>query len=122
METFKNWLKNEIALGSDGKRDNATVQTAQATQQVGDFGLSNQKFDGMRQATQALLGNPSVARDQMIKLSSDVIDAAPATQAKLTNGPKVADYMAQQMNMPKLFPTSPALTMRKGMRKGMRKK
>jgi hypothetical protein len=121
MGTFKDWLHNEIALGSDGMRDNATSQTSQATQIVGDFGLNNQKFDEPRQAIQGMVGNPSVARDQMIKMSSDVLDLAPATNAKQTNGPLIADYMAKQMGMPKLFPKSPALTMRKLMRKRMRR-
>lgn len=121
MTTFKQWLQNEISLGSDGMRDNATSQTAQATQKVGDLGLSNQKFDDERAQIQQLAGNPSVARDQLIKVSSDVIDHAPGTIAKNTNGPQVAQYIARQMGMPKLFPNNPRLGMRKKMKKGMRK-
>ena len=119
MTSFKTWL-SEIALSSDGNSDNQQVQTMQATSKVGDFGLSNQNFDDERVGVQQMRSNPVQARNNLIKMSSDVIDRAPGGIAQATNGPKVAQYMATQMGMPELFRNF-KIMMKKKMQKRMKK-
>lgn len=118
MTSFKKWL-SEISLASDGKTDNAKVATAQATSDVGDFGLNNQRFK--QEIPQALTLGPAQARKFLTGMSTDVIDQAPDGVAVKTNAPRVASYMATQMGRPELFQNF-KLMMKKKMKKGMEKK
>lgn len=124
VPTFNEWLKikvNEITLGSDGTRDNAPAQTSAATSQVAQKWLGNDANSDRQGSLISKTGNRSVLGKDLLDIGAEAIDGAPNALAGQTTAPMVANFIQQNLGLPKVL-NVPKPTQVKMMRKRMRKR
>lgn len=112
-QSFKKWLSlDEIALSSNGQRNNQPTQTVQATAQVAQNWLGQ---DANVDAQSRLINvkNRSVLGKQLIGAGADAIEAAPNTVAQRTTAPAVAGFLQTQFKLPNVIKQNPVKMMRK---------
>ncbi len=119
--SFKQWIAlQEIAMGSDGQRDNQSVQTAQSTAQVAQNWLADKSSAPQQTSIVNGLSNRSALAGKLLDAGTSAIQGAPTSMAKKTTAPAVAGFLQQQFKLPNVVKTqSPVGTF---MRKGMKKK
>ena len=101
-------------MGSDGTTDNTPVQTAQATDDVGNFALGRD-FEKDRIQVQQAAGT-APARNALIRWSGAAYDQAPESMTQQTNPAMLAKSLSLKMGKPELFKNY-KMMMRKRMKK-----
>lgn len=119
---FKAWLHNEIALGSDGTRDNEPTQTAKATNQVSQLIQKNPNYSANQSDWMGMSGNPSaLSKDFSLDVGNLFNKVVPNHLAKQTNAGNVAFNLSQTTPIKGLNVPKPKMFMKKKMKKGMKK-
>lgn len=115
---FKAWLHNEIALGSDGIRDNEPSQTAQATNRSSQIIQKTPDYSARQGNWLGLAGNPSALNKSF---SSDVGNLfkkhVPTQIGSKTNVGNVAFNLGQTSPIKGLNIPKPKMFMKKRMKK-----
>jgi hypothetical protein len=101
MGHFKQWfLMQELAMGSDGMRDNSPTQTAGATNQVIQTATANPQFsDEFAQLSTIGVANPSRATNLAMDLAARAIKGAPKTISGQTNAAQVAQGFSANLGL-----------------------
>ena len=113
MTCFRDWfLQNEIALGSDGNRDNQVTQTNQATTQVAQKFLASPDSAATQSRVTAPGTNQAAKTRGLLDAGTQAIQQAPAGLAAKTTAPAVANFIGGQFNVPKVaVPAAPSFSM-----------
>lgn len=101
--SFKNWLLQEIAMGSDGTRDNQSTQTAQATAKVAQNWLANKKNSDQQTTIATGQKNPSTLAKNLINAGTQAVDTSPKNLSSQTTAPKVASFLQNQFKLPQVI-------------------
>lgn len=122
-KSFKQWLQlQELAVGSDPRRNGTPTQTAQATSQVAQSWLSKpQSAQTQAQlATGAEVPNNKLA-NTLVDAGAQAVQSASPSLANQTTAPAVANFLQNQFQLPNVVKTPPADQI-KMMKKRMGKK
>ena len=118
---FKEWLYDEISMGSDGMRDNEPTQTAQATSQAVQMLQKSPKFADRQTDWMGMSGNPSALNKTFLKdVTQGVRNNVPGHISQGTNIGNIAFNMSQTSPIKGLNIQKPKMFMKK-MKKGMKK-
>ena len=88
---FKTWLNAETVMGSDGVRDNQSVQTQQAGDQAAKQILASPSFAPIQSKLMGSNGSPSAQQKQLVDFTTKGFKNIVSPQiAPLTSPPNVA--------------------------------
>jgi hypothetical protein len=105
MGTFKQWLlMQELALGSDGVRDNASTQTSQDTAKVAQGWLAEPK-NSVDQANLVNTGasNRSKLPKLLFNAGAEAIKQAPPRMGQNTTSNMVANFLQNSFQLPNVI-------------------
>jgi len=96
IKSFKKWLYfQEVTLGSDGKRDNASVRTAQDSQKIANAVLGNKNNAGLKPNSGKKIvraAQNQIRSSGAVGAGTTVPRAAKIVQQELGKGPKGRSY------------------------------
>lgn len=102
--SFKQWLQmQEIVMGSDGQRDNQTVQTSKAAAAVGQQWLGDKKNAGEQAAMVSGVGNKSTLGKKLLDAGTHAIGGASNSLAAKTTAPLVANFLQTNLGLPQVL-------------------
>ena len=114
---FKAWLYDEITLGSDGTRDNAPSQTAQATNRASQLIQKNPDYSDQKSNWMGMAGNPSALNKSFSSDVGNIFNKLPSNITKQTNPGNVVFNLGQTAAIKGLNIPKPKMFMKKRMKK-----
>jgi hypothetical protein len=103
-KSFKQWLAiQEIAMGSDGNRDNRSVQTNQAAVEIGQNWLANKRNAPVQANLVQGAAHRSTLGKDLLNAGADAMKTAKPGIAGQTTAPLVANFLQTNLGLPKVL-------------------